>query len=584
MHGSLQQKSEIADGMQIDWDVPIAMDDGIVLRADVFRPLEPGRYPVILSYGPYGKGLAFQEGWKNAWERLVTMHPNVLEGTSAKYANFEVVDPEKWVPDGYAVVRVDSRGAGRSPGFLDPKSVRETKDLHDCIEWAGVQPWSNGKVGLNGISYFATNQWYVAPLRPPHLAAMCVWEGASDYYRENTHHGGILSTFALTVNDFGVWPIQHGVGERGYRSRVTGELVSGPETLSPEELKKNRIDLARSLLSHPLDDRYYRDRAPDWSKVTVPFLSAANWGGVGLHPRGNFEGFMRAASAQKWLEAHGSTHWAHFYSSYGEALQKRFFAHFLKGEDNGFDRHPRVQLQVRHPGEKFVERHEHEWPLARTQWTKFYLDPAANMLGPREPAAAATLTYDPLGDGLTFLTPPLAHELEITGPVAAKLFVSSASTDADLFLVLRVFAPDGKEVVFQGSNDPRTPVGLGWLRASHRKLDPTLSLQYRPYHTHDEVQPLTPHEPVELDVEIWPTCIVIPPGYRLGLSIRGNDYRYPDAPPLKVPNLWYEMTGVGPFRHDFPADRPPAIFGAHVTLHFEPDRQPYVLLPVIPPN
>ncbi|MGE0035823.1 MAG: CocE/NonD family hydrolase [Xanthobacteraceae bacterium] len=568
--------------MKIEWDVPIVMDDSIVLRADVFRPDAEGRYPVILSYGPYGKGLAFQEGWKNAWDRLVAMHPNVLEGTSAKYANFEVVDPEKWVPDGYVIVRVDSRGAGRSPGFLDPKSVRETKDLHDCIEWAGTQPWSNGKVGLNGISYFATNQWYVAPLQPPHLAAMCVWEGASDYYRENTHHGGILSTFALTVNDFGVWPIQHGMGERGRRSRATGELVSGPETLSPEELKKNRIDLAKSLLSHPLDDRYYRDRVPDWSKVKVPFLSAANWGGVGLHPRGNFEGFMRAASEQKWLEAHGSTHWAHFYSSYGEALQKRFFAHFLKGEDNGWDRQPRVQLQVRHPGEKFVERHENEWPLERTQWTKFY--PASDGgFGPEEPSVRTTLTYDPTGDGLTFLTPTLEQELEITGPVAAKLFVSSASTDADLFLVLRVFAPDGKEVVFQGSNDPRTPVGLGWLRASHRKLDPVRTLPYRPYHPHDEVEPLTPGVPVELDVEIWPTCIVVPPGYRVGFSVRGNDYRY-DAPPLKVPGLWYEMTGVGPFKHDSPEDRPADVFGATVTLHFEPGRQPYVLLPIIPPR
>jgi putative CocE/NonD family hydrolase len=123
--------------VKIDWDVPIPMDDGLVLRADVFRPDVDGQFPVILSYGPYGKGLAFQDGWKNAWSRLVAMHPNVLEGTSAKYANFEVVDPEKWVPDGYAIVRVDSRGAGRSPGFLDPKSVRETKDLHDCIEWSG---------------------------------------------------------------------------------------------------------------------------------------------------------------------------------------------------------------------------------------------------------------------------------------------------------------------------------------------------------------------------------------------------------------------------------------------------------------
>jgi predicted acyl esterase len=582
MHGT-RPKGEIADGMQIEWDVPIEMDDGVVLRADVFCPLAAGRYPVILSYGPYGKGLAFQDGWKNAWDRLVQMHPNVVEGTSAKYANFEVVDPEKWVLDGYVIVRVDARGAGRSPGFLDPKSVRETKDLHDCIEWAGIQPWSNGKVGLNGISYFATNQWYVAPLQPPHLAAMCVWEGASDYYRENTHHGGILSTFALTVNDFGVWPIQHGMGERGYRSRATGELVSGPETLPPEDLERNRIDLAKSLPSHPLDEAYYRDRVPDWSKVKVPLLSAANWGGVGLHPRGNFEGFMHAASEQKWLEAHGSTHWAHFYSSYGEALQKRFFGHFLKGEDNGWDRQPRVQLQIRHPGERFVERHEHEWPIARTQWTKFYLDPTGMKFGKQEPAARTSLSYDPMGDGLTFLTPPLEHEMEITGPVAAKLVVSSASTDADLFLVLRVFAPDGKEVVFQGSNDPRTPVALGWLRASHRKLDPARTLPYRPYHCHDEAWLMTPGEPVELEIEIWPTSIVVPPGYRLGLSVRGNDYRY-DAPSLKVPGLWYEMTGVGPFKHDHPADRPREIFGAQVTLHFEPGRQPHVLLPVVPPR
>ena len=157
-------KTEIADGMRIEWDAPIEMDDGAVLRSDIFRPLGDGRYPVILSYGPYGKGLAFQEGWKVAWDRLTSMFPEVTQGTSTKYANFEVVDPEKWVPDGYVYLRVDARGAGRSPGFLDPKSVRETHNIYRCIEWAAAQPWCNGKVGMNGISYFATNQWYVAGL------------------------------------------------------------------------------------------------------------------------------------------------------------------------------------------------------------------------------------------------------------------------------------------------------------------------------------------------------------------------------------------------------------------------------------
>jgi hypothetical protein len=177
--------------------------------------------------------------------------------------------------------------------------------------------------------------------------------------------------------------------------------------------------------------------------------------------------------------------------------------------------------------------------------------------------------------------PAQERELEITGPVAAKLFVSSQTSDADLFLVLRVFAPDGKEVVFIGSNDPRTPVGLGWLRASHRKLDPKKSFPYRPWHTHDEEWPLTPGEPVELDIEIWPTCIVVPPGYRVALSVRGKDYEY-DGTDAALPHAPYPMKGVGPFTHSNPIDRPANIFGGRNTLHFSRGKEPYLLLPIIP--
>src|SRR5713101_8974299 len=237
-------KSEIRDGMQIDWDVPIRMDDGVVLRGDVFRPIAEGGYPVVLSYGPYAKGLSFQEGYRGNWSRLTQAAPEVLEGSSNKYQNWELVDPEKWVPDGYAIVRVDSRGAGRSPGHLDVWSPREAKDLHDCVEWAGMQPWSNGKVGINGISYYAMNQWQVAPLRPPHLAALCIWEGSSDYYRELARHGGILCDFLDNWSRRQVTNVQYGVGERGSRNEVTGELAAGPETLPEQELAKNRADVA----------------------------------------------------------------------------------------------------------------------------------------------------------------------------------------------------------------------------------------------------------------------------------------------------------------------------------------------------
>jgi hypothetical protein len=317
----------------------------------------------------------------------------------------------------------------------------------------------------------------------------------------------------------------------------------------------------------------------------VPFLSAANWGGQGLHPRGNFEAFVRAASKEKWLEAHGLEHWTHFYTPYGEAMQKRFFGHYLKGEANGWKDQPRVLLQVRHVGERFVERAESEWPLARTRWTKLYLDPVHMTLG-REPAAAGSVVYDGLGGGVTFLMPPLEAETEITGPVAAKLFVSSSTQDADLFLVLRLFTPDLQEVMFSGTVDPHTPIGQGWLRASHRKLDPRLSTPHRPYHTHDERQPLVPGQVVELDIEIWPTCIVVPAGYRIGLTVRGKDYVHPCAgeSQFKLSNMKMPFTGCGPFLHDDLRDRPPEVFGGRVTLHAGPDRPSHVLLPIIPPQ
>ena len=579
---SIGEKIEVRDGMRVQWDTPIPASDGIVLRCDIFRPLDEGegRYPVILTYGPYAKGLAFQEGNAGNWNLLVKLHPDVLEGSSNQYQSWELVDPEKWVPDGYVCVRVDSRGTGHSPGKIDFWSPRETQDLYECIEWCAAQPWCSGKVGLNGISYYAMNAWQAACLEPPHLTALCAWEGAGDFYREGTRHGGIMSMFLTDWVPRAIKRAQFGVGERSLRSRVTGDLIAGPPTLPEEELAKNRIDIDQWVLDHPFDDAGHRAHSTDWSKVKVPFLSAANWGGMGLHTRGNFEGFVNAPATQKWLEAHGGGHWESFYTQYGETLQKKFFGHFLKGENTGWDRQPPVLLQVRHP-DRFVERAENEWPLARTQWTKYYLDPADSSLSIMPPSAATKIDYAAMGDGLLFLTPPFEKETEFTGPVAAKLFVSSSTRDADIFLVLRLFAPDGSEVTYRGSNDPRVPIGIGWLRASHRKMDGQKSLPYRPWHTHDEAWPLNPGEPVELDVEIWPTCIVAPAGYRLGLAVRGKDYAHP-GPKVEIPGVMYTLTGVGPFLHTHPKDRPPEIFDSTITLHFDTERRPYVLLPLIP--
>jgi hypothetical protein len=237
---------------------------------------------------------------------------------------------------------------------------------------------------------------------------------------------------------------------------------------------------------------------------------------------------------------------------------------------------------VRHI-DRFVERHEDDWPIARTRWTRFYLDPSGHRLGPEPARIAASITFDAQGDGVTFVSAPLELETEITGPLAARLFASSSTTDADLFLVFRVFTPDLREVVFMGAIDPHTPVAQGWLRASQRKLDPALSTDYRPYHAHDESQPLEPGKVVGLDIELWPTSIVVPPGHRLALTVRGRDYEWGKSTGARLSNFKNELRGCGPFLHDDPRDRPAAVFGGRTSLHLGPEQQAYVLVPIVPP-
>jgi len=567
-------------GMRVDWDVPITMDDGLVLRADVFRPDADDRYPVIMTYGPYAKWLAFQDGFPRQWANLEAEHPDAVAGSSNRYQNWETVDPEKWVPDGYVVIRVDSRGAGRSPGYLDIFAPRETLDYYQCIEWAAAQDWSTGKVGLLGVSYYAINQWQVAALQPPHLTAICPWEGGSDFYRDFTRHGGILNVFVRQWFPPQVAGVQHGVGDRGRRHRVTGGTVSGPETLSETDLTGNVADTPSAVLARALDDSYYRKRSPALENITVPVLSAANWAHH-LHTRGNFEGYSRASSAQKWLEVHGLQHWVEFYTDYGVRLQKRFFGHFLKGEDTGWETQPPVVLQVRRVDGSFEERAETAWPLPRTQWTRFHLDIASGALATEPDSDEHRAMFFALGDGLSFWTEPLTRELEITGPAAARLTVASSTTDADLFLTLRVTDPAGRDVTFVSGQDPNGCVGFGWLRASHRKTDPERSHAWRPWHTHDEREPLKPGEPVEVDIEIWPTSVLIPAGYRLGVCVQGRDFELPGEG--SWPSAFgVTMRGNGVFVHDDPADRPVGIFGGQTTLFAGGASPSYLLLPVIP--
>jgi predicted acyl esterase len=579
VHGA-ENRARPNDPFVFEKNISIPTDDGAFVMANVFRPKEEGKYPVLVFMSVYGKDLATKDLYTKEWEEMKAHNPGLCQQSSCRYHTWETADPELWVPNGYVLVRVDSRGAGKSPGKLDIFSPRETRDLYDVIEWAGKQPWSNGKVGMTGISYYAINQWLVASLQPPHLAAIAPWEGAADFYRDISRHGGIYSNlFPLIWFKKQVLPLQHGNGQCPFRDLDdNSSLITGSQSLTMEQLEANRADFIGAVLSRPLDDDFYRGRSADFSKITVPLISGANWGGFGLHSRGNFEGYYQSASKQKWLEVHGGNHRDAYYEPETQALFKEFFDHFLKGENNGWEKRPPVMLAIRHVDGSLTERTENEWPLERTVWKNLYLD-AGNeglSLSAVSSESKASYDYEALKNSARFVSAPFDQETEITGPVTANLWVSSSTADMDIFATVQLFSPDGTEVTFEGASEPAVPISQGWLRVSHRKRDPLLSKDWRPYHTHDSKDALVPGETYEVQVELWPTCIVVPKGYRIALRVEGKDFtRSEKGGPL---------TGSGPFLHFNPKDRPPDVFGGENSIHTGGQYKSYLQIPVVPPK
>jgi predicted acyl esterase len=350
----------------------------------------------------------------------------------------------------------------------------------------------------------------------------------------------------------------------------------------------------RVVSEHPFLDEYHRSRTPDWRRINVPLLSAGNWGGQGLHLRGNTRGYELAASADKWLEMHDDTHFSLFYAQHGLDLQKRFLGHFLKGEDTGWTHQPRVQLRTRHVDGHTEQRAASPWPLPDTEWTRLYLDASDGSMRPDEAAVEASKSYDAERGRLSF-TYVCPQDLEIAGPVAARRYVESSTTDVDLFLVVRAFSPHCTEIVYQGAIDP-TPIAHGWLRASHRALANDQSRPFLPVHRHDRAEPLTPAKGYEVDVEIWPTSVSLPAAYALTLDVQGHDYVYPGAAAMQrnmqapVPSTLTStgfagsagLTGSGSFVHKDARDRPANVYGGTVTLHTGGRNKSYLLLPVIP--
>ena len=525
----LNPRTERVQGMIIDYDVAVSMRDGVKIYIDVFRPESPGLYPPLVAWGPYGK-----HGRIKYWHIGNT---GLNDEDFNEFTQFEAADPVYWTRNGYVVINADMRGSWGSEGDLTWMSEQEVDDMYDLIEWAGTQEWSNGKVGMHGVSYLAWSQWKVAAANPPHLAAINPWEGVSDFYREMATHEGIPESLFCPM-----W--QDGV-----------------------KFSTTRVEdfLAMQKL-HPLFDDYWAGKNADLSKITVPAFVVASWTDHGNHTRGTIEGFKQISSKDKWLLVHGRKKWWHFYEMESVERQRQFFNRFLKGIDNHVKDWPKVMLEIRERYYVGDLRTENEWPIARTKYTKYFLNAADGSLAAAPPSEVSVIGYNvdraydlarngtkysqyflQAVEGLPAKTPgnesesagkpqnakfeiEFSERTELTGHMNLRLWVQAdASDDLDLFVALEKIDRAGYLVPFPffGNHDDG-PVALGWLRVSHRELDVERSRPYQPVHKHTRELKLSPGDIVPVDIEILPTSVLFEEGEKLRIVVQGSDiYYYP---------------------------------------------------------
>lgn len=489
---------ERADGLLIERNVAIPLRDGVKIYADVYRPDGPlGERDLapIVCYGPYGK---------HTTGRTYAESSGVRPEWVSRHAGFEAVDPVYWCPLGYAVIYPDPRGTWYSEGEMSHGGLIEALDVYDVVEWVGVQPWSNGKVGMSGVSYLAAVQYQVAPLKPPHLAAINPWEAFSDWYREFAYHGGI---------------------------RETGFLPVATANINWGLTRTEHTDA--NVRAHPLWDRYWESKVVALEEIEVPAFVVASWSDHGLHTRGTLECFKKMRSQQKWLLCHGQKKWGHFYDPQNVRQLQTFFDHFLKGRDDTVLSWPKVRIEVRERAYSQVLRAENEWPLARQRLTKLYLDAATKSLSTSPFATESEVSYDS-ETGAAWFDYVFDEDTEITGHMMLRLWgVAAEHDDMDLFVAIQKIDENGEHVgMHYYANFDTGPVALGWLRASHRALDETVSTPEQPIQHHRYEEPLTPGVAVPMEIEIWPSSTLFRKGERLRVLVQGRDiYPYPDRAP-----------------------------------------------------
>lgn len=486
-------------GILVAKDFGIPMSDGAILSANRYLPEHVRPVPVIMAMTIYRKEL--HDVHYGVFNSISNTHLGIM--AFSENATFEGPDPAFWVPHGYGIVHVDARGFGKSPGSASPFSAQAFSDFRDAIEWVASQPWCNGKVALSGVSYLGLSQYYAAALHPKGLAAINPWDARTDRFRSD-YLGGVPNTVM---------------------SRYIFENFTIPSLNDPGQAKSLRAFTDIANLPRLISDPAHAERArmlETLAGIDVPTLICGSFSDQGKHSRDAFENYMRIAANQKYLHVHRDPEWAAYYDPSGLALQRRFFDHFVKGIDNGWEEdQPRVDIHVHRSRQAWHRRCGPDWPLPDTGYRHFFLR-SGGKLSEEHQGDADSVEYNS-GDGQAWFDFTAEEAVDIVGHVALTLWMEIAEgDDADLFVGLSKLDADGRTVRFLGEsgNNPNDIVSRGWLRLSHR-LEAEGSEAWRPLLAHTERVAMEPGVPVRARVEIHPTSVHLKPGETLRLIIAG---------------------------------------------------------------
>lgn len=512
-------KTCIENGILKEYDVPVTLRDGTIIYTDIYRPEGKENIPALICWGPYGKRSGY---WSDTFFPAFHLLP---EGSVSDMARFEGLDPAYWCPRGYAVVNPDPRGIGMSEGDLPRFSKQEGKDCADLIEAVAAYDWCSGKISMGGTSWLAIVQYFAAAEQPEHLTCIAPWEGHFfDYYRDGMVQGGIPTH----ADEF-------------FTSHFWG---------------KGRIEDIPAMVDEcPLVNGYWEEKTADLSKIHIPvYIAGAE--------TGQMESFRLIPSENKWYRLHYTNEWVDLYNKESLSDLERFYDHYLKGIDNGWEETPRVRMEIRNPGEhSSAIRKEPDWPISRTEYTALYLDANNGAMSLQKPAKESQAAYcADDGKGQAVFTYRFDKDTELSGFMKLRLWAEAAgSDDMDVLVSLEHLDSQGNLLA-----EPGVPCVSGQLRASHREIDPEKSLPAQPYYTHRSEQLLSEGEILPIEIPLSPDCV----HYNKGESIR-----------IKICG----------FRQPLPAMAPPGMSeepqlrnrGMHI-IHTGGKYDSYLLVPVIP--